>query len=117
PVTFTDAGVTAYVLSSIVTAVADGPCAQPRVITATAVATSVAPIYFDIVVSLPRRRCSASGRRPLAAFATRHASALANGLRLALEVREDSRMVVAIQLLLDPATKVDLEANRTIDRS
>src|SRR5205823_8271189 len=114
-VTFTDAGVTAYVLSSIVTAVADGPCAQPRVITAT-VATMVAPIHFDIVVSLPRRRCSASGRRPFAACATRHASALANGLRLALYVGEERRMVVALQPLLDQGAKDDLEAHRELER-
>ena len=53
--TVTDAGVTVYVLSSTIAAVATGPCAQPRVMTATAPIKAATPAHFDIVISLPRR--------------------------------------------------------------
>src|SRR2546425_9049241 len=58
-----DAGAPMWFLFSPPAGVADAPCAQRGVTPATATPKTVTPAHLDIVVSLPKRRFPAFGRR------------------------------------------------------
>src|SRR5439155_12080042 len=100
-----------YVLSSTIAAVATGPCAQPRVMTATAPIKAATPAHFDIVISLPRRRSSALGCRHVCLISnrsTRRAPLETNRLGLVPNVREEDRAIPVLQPLLDEGPKDNL---------
>src|SRR3989442_8823438 len=58
-----EVGFTMWFLFSTPAGVVAGPCGQPRVTPATAAPKTVTPAHLDIVVSLPKRRFPAFGRR------------------------------------------------------
>src|SRR5439155_12111495 len=64
----------------------------------------------------PRRSRPLPPPLPRSPFATRHAPLVANRLGLALNVREEGRVVVPLQSLLDEGPEHDLKTDRELER-